>query len=66
VLIPAGTINHVDHEERKVYVDRTKEQIKSAPEFDPHQYTDPGYRDKIGGYYGDTYFSGGDPMPPIR
>ena len=55
VLIPAGTVNHVDHEERKVYVDRSKDQIKSAPEFDPDTYQDPTYRDKIGGYYGDTY-----------
>jgi len=64
VLIPAGTINHVDHTERKVYVDRTKEQIKAAPEFDPDKYTDPMYREKIGGYYGDTYTSPTD--PPLR
>jgi hypothetical protein len=57
VLIPAGTVHHVDHEDRKVYVDRTKEQIKSAPEFDPDGYTEATYRDKIGGYYGDTYTS---------
>jgi hypothetical protein len=55
VLIPAGTINHVDREERKVYVDRTKEQIKTAPHFDRDSYTDPTYRDKLAGYYRDTY-----------
>jgi hypothetical protein len=54
VLLPAGVVNHVDHEEKKVYVDRTKDQIKSAPEFQGDA-TDPIYRDKIGGYYGDTY-----------
>jgi hypothetical protein len=63
VLIPAGTINHVDHGERTVYVDRTKEEIKAAPEFDADRYTDPTYRDKVGGYYGGTYPSPGDPPP---
>jgi len=63
VLIPAGTVNHVDHETRTVYVDRTKEQIKEAPEFDPDRYTDPMYQDKVGSYYGGTYPPGGAPPP---
>jgi hypothetical protein len=54
VLIPAGVVNHVDHDEQKVYVDRNKDQIKSAPEF-AGDASDPVYRDKLGGYYGDTY-----------
>ena len=66
VLLPAGTVNHIDHEERKVYVDRTKDQIKSAPEFDSDMYTDPTYRDKVGGYYGDSYHMPGGPIPPAR
>jgi hypothetical protein len=67
VLLPAGTVNHVDHDERKVYVDRTKDQIKSAPEFDQDMYTDPMYRDKIGGYYGESYQGPmGGPLPPMR
>lgn len=55
VMIPAGTVNHVDHDERKVYVDRSKDQIKAAPEYDETADTDPAYRDKLGGYYGETY-----------
>jgi hypothetical protein len=66
VMIPAGTVNQVDHGERKVYVDRTKEQIKAAPEYDPDQHADPAYRDKLGGYYGGTYFTPGGPVPPLR
>ncbi len=54
VMLPAGTVNHVDHEEQKVYVDRNKDQIKAAPEYD-ETATDPAYRDKLGGYYNDTY-----------
>ncbi|MBX7268539.1 PRC-barrel domain containing protein [Micromonospora sp. Llam7] len=54
VMLPAGTVSHVDHEEQKVHVDRDKDQIKAAPEYD-ETATDPGYRDKLGGYYNDTY-----------
>jgi hypothetical protein len=67
VLIPAGTVNHVDHDNKTVYVDRTKEQIKAAPEFDSDRYTEPTYRDKVGGYYGDTYGPGGSaPRTALR
>ena len=33
-LIPAGVITRVDDEDRKVFVSMTKDQIKSAPDFD--------------------------------
>jgi hypothetical protein len=55
VLLPAGTVTHIDHTDRRVYLDRTKEQVRSAPEFEPEQLAEPAYRDKVGGYYGDTY-----------
>ena len=35
-----------------MYVDRAKDQIKDAPEFDEERYRDAGYRDDLGGYYG--------------
>jgi hypothetical protein len=41
-----------------VYVDRTKDQIKDAPEYDPDVDVDPGYRDRLGDYYGETYRTG--------
>ncbi len=56
VLLPAGTVNHIDSLEQKIYVDRTKSQIKDSPEFDPDQFG-PEYRDKLGGYYHSTYDS---------
>jgi hypothetical protein len=55
VLLPAGTVNRVDTLDQKVYVDRTKEQIKNAPELAAETYGSPEYRDKVGGYYGTTY-----------
>ena len=33
-LIPAGVVSRVDHDSRNVYVNMTKEQIKSAPDYD--------------------------------
>jgi hypothetical protein len=64
VMLPAGTVSNVDHEEKRVYVDRTKEQIKNSPEFDPENFRGETYRDKIGGYYSDTY-PPGEVAPPL-
>jgi hypothetical protein len=55
VLLPAQTIHRIDLDERKVFVDRTKEEIKNAPEFDPERGLDPTYQDEVGGYYGRYY-----------
>ncbi|MEU3169826.1 PRC-barrel domain-containing protein [Streptosporangium sp. NPDC006930] len=52
VLLPAGTVHQIDPQERKIYVSRTKQEIKDAPEFDEATYREPDYRDKLGGYYG--------------
>ncbi|MEJ2855521.1 MULTISPECIES: hypothetical protein [unclassified Saccharothrix] len=49
-----GTVHRVDHEERKVYVDRTKEQIKNAPEYDPDADADE-HRRRTGDYYTEGY-----------
>jgi hypothetical protein len=35
VLVPAGSVSNVDQDGHRVYVDRTKEQIRNAPHFDP-------------------------------
>ena len=58
VLLPAGTVQRVDHDDRKVYVDRTKDQIKESPEYDADTGVDDDYRTRLGGYYDDTYRSG--------
>src|SRR5919202_1222978 len=52
VMLPAGVVDRVDADDEKVYVNRTKDEIKSAPEFDPDTYRDPDYRDRLSGYYG--------------
>jgi hypothetical protein len=59
VMLPAGTIDRVDWNEEKVYVDRTKNQVKDSPEFDDSMTADDAaYRDRLGTYYGDTYDRG--------
>ncbi|MEV0986554.1 PRC-barrel domain containing protein [Streptomyces sp. NBC_01343] len=56
VLLPAGTIKMIDTVEEKVYVDRTKDQIKDAPEFDEAKYAgEPSYLEQFGSYYGQSH-----------
>ena len=51
-MLPAGVIYRVDLESKTVYVDRSKDEIKNAPEFDESRYHDDAYRAQVGGYYG--------------
>ena len=55
VMLPAGTVRRVDHDEHKVYVDRTKDQIKDSPEYDESTFGTSEYRDQVGSYYSGTY-----------
>ena len=48
-LIPAGVIIRIDDDERKLYVSMTKDQIKSAPDFDDRDRDD---RERYDTYYG--------------
>jgi len=52
VMLPAGVVRDVDLDTETVFVNRTKDQIKNAPEFDQDTYRDQKYRDDLGGYYG--------------
>ena len=52
VLLPAGVIDRVDADDEKVFVNRTKDEIKDAPEFDEDTYSSDDYRSNIGTYYG--------------
>jgi hypothetical protein len=53
VLLPAGLIERVDRDEEKVYVDRTKDEIEQAPEFDEDAYREETYRSAVDEYYAD-------------
>jgi hypothetical protein len=52
VMLPAGVIQRIDEGEEKVWANRTKDQIKDAPEFDEMNPGDKGRRQEIGTYYG--------------
>ena len=54
VMLPAGVVRSVDHENETILVDRTKDEIKNAPEYDDSFIQDEEYRGKLGSYYGDT------------
>ena len=54
VMLPAGVVERIDTAEKKIYVDRTKDQIKNAPEYD-ERADDAKYRDRLGGYYAEPY-----------
>jgi hypothetical protein len=54
-MLPAGVVTHVDHVDRNVYVDRTKDEIKNSPEVEAGMYTDATHREKVESYYA-TYY----------
>ncbi|MFD8734191.1 PRC-barrel domain-containing protein [Streptomyces sp. NPDC059618] len=52
VLLPAGTVRRIDHEERRIHVALTRQQIRESPEFDRAKHVgDVDYHDLVGGYY---------------
>ena len=51
VMLPAGVVRGIDEEEQRVYVNRTKDEIKDAPEFD-EAFSDDTYQSTLGSYYG--------------
>ena len=54
VMLPAGVVSLVDHQNKRVMVNRTKDQIKGAPEFDEKLIVDDKYRESLGSYYGES------------
>jgi hypothetical protein len=57
VLLPAGVVERIDLDNRKVEVRLTKDQIKNSPEFDPdtEDFRSEPYRERIGTYYTPYY-----------
>jgi hypothetical protein len=52
VMLPAGVVSSIDRTDEKVFVNRMKDEIKSAPEFDDDLVADESYRNRLGTYYG--------------
>jgi hypothetical protein len=51
-LLPAGVIDRIDTESETVFVNRSKDEIKAAPELDLEAEIDEDYRTRVGTYYG--------------
>jgi hypothetical protein len=56
VCLPAGVIERIDLDDRRVFVGLSKDQIKDSPEYDPERDREDGdYFDRLGTYYGGVY-----------
>ncbi len=52
VMLPAGVVAAIDHENQRLMVDRTRDQIKNAPEFDASLLENAEYREQLAAHYG--------------
>jgi hypothetical protein len=52
VMLPAGIVDRIDQDNETVFVNRTKDEIKNAPEFDETLVRDSSYRDELSAHYG--------------
>ena len=55
-MIPAGMIDSIDLERRRVKLNLTKEQVRAAPDFDEERSRETAYRDLVGRYYDPFYY----------
>jgi hypothetical protein len=65
IMLPAWAIERVDRKRGKVFVDRRKEEIKNAPEFDAKTKQEARYRDRLGEYYDPLYGPGGTTIESV-
>lgn len=52
VVIPAGAIERIDRDGKRVYVNLTQDQIKDAPAFDEASFAEEDYHRRLGEHYG--------------
>src|SRR5215211_660536 len=53
--LPAGVVDRIDHDDRKLYVNLTKDQIRNAPDYEAGLERDEIYRKGVGEYYNPFY-----------
>jgi hypothetical protein len=56
-MLPAGVIDRIDYDARKVHVNLTKDQIHEAPDYDTEREREEAYRQDIGTYYGPYFYA---------
>ena len=52
VMIPAGLVRDIDPDAETIFVNRSKDEIKDAPQLDEGMRMDDRHRDEVAGYYG--------------
>jgi hypothetical protein len=52
IVVDTGVIRGIDTDDERVFVNRTKDEIKSAPEFDDAMLNDDTYYSSVGSHYG--------------
>ncbi|GAA3452474.1 PRC-barrel domain containing protein [Dactylosporangium matsuzakiense] len=55
MILPAGTVDDVDCAGRTVHLDRTSDQIRESPDYDPTTFARPHYYDQVAHYFAGTY-----------
>jgi hypothetical protein len=50
-MVPAGAIDAIDLENRKLFLRLTKDQVKDAPDYDETRRDEPDYRQSMDDYY---------------
>ena len=50
-MLPAGVVRDVNHADERVFVHRTKDEIKNAPEYDDTLTIDHEYEERIHRHY---------------
>ena len=55
-MLPAGVIDRIDYDARKVHVNLSKDQIHEAPDYDTEREREETYRQDIGTYYGPYFY----------
>lgn len=51
VMLPAGLVERVDHDQQAIAVAVTRDDVRHAPAFAADRYQDGAYRAEIAGYY---------------
>ena len=58
LMLPAYAVERVDPAARRVHLDRTRQELREAPEFEPEQRRKAGFEDALTGYYHGLYDAG--------
>lgn len=58
VMLPAWTVERIDFKRRQVVVDRSRDEVREAPEYDRRHPGNARFQDRLTGYYHGLYDTG--------